>query len=271
MSTEITNVIAADEDVVVCVTVDFDADFGHQWRNLTGRLTSISERRFGAIRGVPRLIELFASRDIPATFYVPGEIAQRYTSECRAIMEHGHEIGHHGHIHLFNDQADEEAQRRELFDGLAALDRCLGIRPVGYRSPGWELTPETLRMLCAEGFRWDSSCMGDDRPYVESSGNDALLELPVHWSLDDWVFYGFARDTGGPMSHPAALDATWRAEFLSALNDRRPVTFTLHPECSGRGYRARWLAAFLDWMRQQGRVAFLTHGDLAERAAGVRA
>ena len=52
-------------------------------------------------------------------------------------------------------------------------------------------------MLVEHGFAYDSSCMGDDRPYVEEHDGLRLLELPVHWSLDDWPRFGWSIDLGG--------------------------------------------------------------------------
>ena len=74
--------------------------------------------------------------------------------------------------------------------GLTALGK-LGVRPDGYRSPGWELTPETLELLGELGFCYDASLMADDRPYWVSSGGQPLLELPGHWSLCDWPYFGW--------------------------------------------------------------------------------
>jgi peptidoglycan/xylan/chitin deacetylase (PgdA/CDA1 family) len=164
---------------------------------------------------------------------------------------------------VFNDRVDTAGQLAELHRGVDALGDLLGHAPRGYRSPGWELTPQTLEALLDAGFGFDSSCMGDDRPYVETCGRHRILELPVHWSLDDWVYYGFSRDHGGPMSDPDAVYRTWLGEFESALAEGRHVTYTLHPECSGRGYRSRTVASLVDRMRTAD-VWFAPHGDVAD-------
>jgi peptidoglycan-N-acetylglucosamine deacetylase len=250
--------------VAVSFTVDFDADVGMDWRKLDGRLTSTSEARFGAVRGIWRLLDLFAEKEIRATFYVPGEIARRYPEEVRAIVSAGHEVGHHGHVHLFNDRIDLAGQRAEMDEGIDALIEVAGVRPSGYRSPGWELTPETIEMLVERGFVHDSSCMGDDRPYVERHGSHSILEMPVHWSLDDWVYYGFTRDGGGPMADPDAMYRCWLREFESAVEERRHVTYTLHPECAGRGYRSRTVGMLIDQMRAVSDVWFAPHAAVAD-------
>lgn len=255
-------------EACVALTFDVDADVGLGWRGIAERLTARSEARYGAVRGMPRILETLRRRDLRATFYVPGEIAELHPDLVRAIAADGHEIGHHGHLHLWTDRASAQEQREEVERGLEALERCGVPRPAGFRSPAWELTPETLALLVEHGFRWDSSCMGDDRPYEEVHGDHRILELPVHWSLDDWVWFGFSRDGGGLMSAPDALERTWLLELESALAERRMVTYTMHPECMGRGYRMRMLERMLDAMAAQGSVWFATHGEVAGLVLG---
>jgi peptidoglycan/xylan/chitin deacetylase (PgdA/CDA1 family) len=92
---------------------------------------------------------------VPATFYVPGDTAERHTDALRAVVDAGHEIGHHGYLHKRSDAISAVEQREEIERGTAALQERLGVTPRGYRSPSWELTPATLQLLHEHGFEWD--------------------------------------------------------------------------------------------------------------------
>jgi peptidoglycan-N-acetylglucosamine deacetylase len=255
------------------ISLTFDVDAESVWLaespDYAGRLTTLSEARYGIVRGLPRLLDLLAGYGIPATFYVPGETAERYPTAVRAVAAAGHEVAHHGHRHLRSDRVDAAAQRDEIERGTAALGDLLGNAPAGYRSPSWELTPETFALLAEHGFLWDSSCMGDDRPYLEEYGGHALLELPVHWSLDDWPFYGWTVDAGGQLADPAVVGAVWAAELDSAVAERRSTTFTMHPEVIGRPHRLAGLRRLLDAAGDRG-VWFATHGEVAALVAQGR-
>jgi len=211
--------------------------------------------------------------DAPARH--PGlRTAERHPDAIRALAATEHEIGHHGHLHLRSHLIDADEQRAEIELAFAALEAVAGIRPTGYRSPAWELTPETFALLIEHGFAYDSSCMGDDRPYLERLGDDVLLELPVHWSLDDWVFFGYTGDNGGTLTSPSAWIETWLEEFESAAAERRLITYTMHPEIIGRGYRLRALKRLIDEMKARANVWFATHSEvaaLAQAAAPPRA
>jgi peptidoglycan/xylan/chitin deacetylase (PgdA/CDA1 family) len=253
-------------DVAVCLTFDVDAEapWLAQSSDFARRLSTLSEGRYGVVRGVPRILDLLDRHGVRATFYVPGSTAARHPDCVRAVVAAGHEIAHHGHLHLRSHQLGADAQREEVERGLEELQRLAGRAPRGYRSPAWELTPETFALLLEHGFTYDSSCMGDDRPYYEELGPRTLLELPVHWSLDDWPYFGWSVDRGGNLSAPSAWLETWRGEFESALAERRLVTYTMHPEVVGRGHRLRALDELVTGMRRRGSVWFATHGEVAD-------
>ena len=247
--------------MTLSITVDVDGEAGlHDGgRGHADRLTSRSERIYGITRGLPRILAALEGAGAPATFYVPGATALRHPEALAAITAEGHEIGHHGHHHLLSPGLSAAEQRAELTDGLAALESTTGRRPRGYRSPGWELTPATLDLLAALGFAYDSSLMGDDRPYAIASGDAAIVELPVHWSLDDAPHFAATTD-------PAGLLAVWLAECRAAHAERRHVTYTLHPDILGRPHRLDVLRRLLDLAAQLG-VRAVTHAEAAASAA----
>jgi peptidoglycan/xylan/chitin deacetylase (PgdA/CDA1 family) len=238
----------------VSITVDVDGeaglpDGGAGWEH---RLSSRSERRYGLARGLPRVLAVLAEHGVRATFYVPGVTADRHPDEVRAVLAAGHELGHHGHTHRRPDTLEVAEQRDEVVTGLGVLTELAGVAPVAYRAPGWELTPATLACLAELGFAADSSLMERDDPYQLDAG---LLELPVHWTLDDAPHFALTTD-------PEALLRAWIAEVDDAARHGGHRTITLHPEILGRPHRVDVLRRLLDHCRSTG-AATAAHGDLA--------
>jgi len=253
----------------VAVALTFDVDGEAPWLSegpeSPRRLTLLSQGRYGPNRGLGRILELLAGLNLPATFYVPGHTADQYPDAIAAILAGGHEVAHHGYLHRGTDELDPSAQRAELEEGLVALERA-GVRPAGYRSPGWELTPPTLDLLAELGFSYESSLMADDRPYWISSGGRPLLELPGHWSLCDWPYFGYTPYHGGLLADPAAVERIWLSEFESAREEQRVLTLTMHPEAIGRGYLIRMLERVIRGMLDRGNPWFATHAQIAALA-----
>ena len=251
-------------DVAVALTFDVDgeAPWLGEGKEYERRLSMRSMGSFGPERGLLRVLKLLSDFGVPATFYVPGHTADNYPSVLPAILEAGHEVGHHGYLHLGTDELSADAQRAEIEQGLAALAKY-DVTPAGYRSPGWELSPETLGMLGDYGFAYDSSLMADDRPYWVRSGEQSLLELPGHWSICDWPYFGWTPYHGGLLADPAGVEQIWIDEYESARDDGRAITYTMHPEAIGRGYLTRMLERVVSEMLDRGKPWFATHSQIA--------
>ncbi len=252
--------------VSVSLTFDVDAEAGWlgEGDEYASRLTTLSEGRFGVVRGMPRILDLLSRHRIPATFFVPGYTAEQHPALVRAILDAGHEVGHHGYLHLRSDKATADQQRAEIERGLEALGEAGAPRPRGYRSTSWELTPETFALLLEHGFAYDSSCMGDDRPYFEQHEQQRILELPVHWSLDDWPRFGWSIDSGGNVASHDELVSSWAAEYDAARAEHRHVVFTMHPEVIGRAYRLAALEELIDRIEADDDVWFARLDEVAD-------
>ncbi|MCZ7560694.1 MAG: polysaccharide deacetylase family protein [Burkholderiaceae bacterium] len=173
----------------------------------------------------PRLLELLKDEGLRATFFVPGWVAENRTERVEAIVAAGHEIGHHGYLHLWVDPDDPAGEEEELVRGLEALERTVGVVPEGYRSPAGETSPNLIRLLSRHGFLYDSSLMDDVNPYrhVFEDGSPGPIELPWHWSLDDAPFLLFSIKAPRPIFTNEHILSIWKAEFRGDLSVGRPV------------------------------------------------
>ena len=98
-----------------------------------------------------------------------------------------HEIAVHGWIHELNTSLDGLTEERLLQQAVDTMEEITGERPVGYRAPSWNHSPNALRIVRDPGFLYESSLMADDLPYelVQDGEPTGVVELPVEWILDD--------------------------------------------------------------------------------------
>jgi hypothetical protein len=145
----------------VSVSVDLDA-LDCYWRihALPGEVPEAS--RFTVLRRcLPRFSALFARFDIKATFFVVGQDLER-DGEGRArlaeLCRAGHELGSHSHAHPYDLVRLSPARIAEEIDRAHdAIASACGVTPVGFRAPGYEVSAHVLDVLCARGYRYDSS------------------------------------------------------------------------------------------------------------------
>ncbi len=233
----------------MAVTFDMDAEsvMLAAGADLDHRVSLASHQRYGPSAGVPRIIDLLAERGIRATFFVPGHTAERFPEAVDAVLDAGHEVGHHGYAHELLVGASESDERRYLERGLEALE-VRGVRPTGYRAPWWETTERTHGLLVEYGFGYDSSLFDADRPYPIDVGAGSIVEIPVSWALDDWERYAFWPGiTGsGVIASASSVVEAWWEEVVAYHEEGGCCVLTMHPFLTGRPARARALGLLLD-------------------------
>ena len=131
--------------LIACVTFDFDALSGLVARGLTSP-TPVSRGEFGAV-AVPRILALLERFGVKTSFFIPGVVIDTYPAVCEQVVAAGHEIGHHGWAHIPPASQSPEEEEAGLVRGIERLRRLTGRKPAGYRSPSWDLSADTLRLL----------------------------------------------------------------------------------------------------------------------------
>lgn len=256
-----------DAKAVALLTFDFDAESPilAEGERYAEDLSTMSHQAYGPKVGVPRILDLLANHEVEATFFVPGMTAERWPGPVEKILEAGHEVALHGHSHRRLPGMPEDEQMADLERGLAALAR-LGVEPVGYRAPYWQLTRTTLEALSQHGIRYDSSLMDEDRPYRLTTSGGEIAELPVHWSLDDWEQYAFLPDPdiGQRIENPRDVAEIWKGELDAMRHTGSLCVLTCHPFLSGRPSRIRAIEDFVSFARECGDVSFSRADRLAD-------
>ncbi|HET8604794.1 MAG TPA: polysaccharide deacetylase [Marmoricola sp.] len=236
------------------------------------RMSLMSHQAYGPRVGVPRLLRILERRGVTATFFVPGFTADTWPDMVRQIRDAGHEIAHHGYLHEPMQGITAEQEASYLDRGLEALER-LGVTPVGYRAPWWELNWHSADLLVERGFRYDSSLLDGDVPYrfTGESGRGSLIEIPVDWTLDDWEQYAFYPGwTGsGVIESPAKVHEMWRLEAEAHHAEGGCFVLTNHPFISGRPSKGAALERLIADVQEMDGMWVTTLADIAAHAAAT--
>lgn len=273
--------MSGDQQPVVCIGFDFDAQSVWPGSFGLGTPTALSRGEFGPRTAMPRILDLLARHGVSATFFTPGHTIDTWPDVCKRILAEGHEIGHHGYMHESPVQLEEAAERAVIEKGLETMERQLGHRPTGYRSPAFDLSPNSTRLLLEYGFLYDSSMMADDfTPYWARTGDVLhmdrafgfgreieLVEVPCSWSLDD--FPQFELVVTPPvvmagMNEPDKVRRMWLAdlEYMAEQVPGGVFPLTLHPQSIGRGARIRVLEDVIVRAKELG-ARFCTYHEAA--------
>lgn len=86
-------------------------------------------------QNTPRLLDILASRNVKATFYVIGRSVDLHPEVLRRTVAEGHEIGNHSHTHRLLSKLSNEEVRQEMQRCQDAVGRAAGVRPRTMRPP----------------------------------------------------------------------------------------------------------------------------------------
>ena len=252
----------------VAVGISFDSD--HESIALVRRnhsASQLSQGEYGARVAVPRILELLRRHEVPASFFMPAVIALLHPDEPRRVVDEGHELGLHGWIHELTGKLDLTTERDLTLRAADVLESASGKRPVGIRTPSWDFSPHTLTVIREMELLYDSSLMADDEPYeiLEHGDPTGIVELPVEWIRDDYVYFHMDRFSAvRPHMPPSGVLEIFQSEFDGAYREGGTFILTMHPHVIGHRSRLVVLDRLIEHIKGHDGVWFATHEAIAQ-------
>lgn len=166
-------------------TVDVE-DWYHPLLRDPGRWAGLEDR---ISIGTERLLALLGEGGHQATFFVLGDVAARHPELVRAILDAGHEVGSHSHLHRPLTTLSPAEFGDDLRRSLDALASAGANDVVSFRAPYFSLDSRmswALEILTENGIRIDSSIFplgtgyyGDRTSPNEPHELGPLTEVPI--------------------------------------------------------------------------------------------
>ncbi|RPH47417.1 MAG: polysaccharide deacetylase [Planctomycetota bacterium] len=110
----------------------------------------------------PLLLDVTKRHDLKMTVFIVGQDAalDKNREALASLAGAGHEIGNHSFrhepwFHLYT-RAEIETEIRTAEE---AIEKATGKRTIGFRGPGFSLSPDTLRVLAGRGYLYDCSTL----------------------------------------------------------------------------------------------------------------
>lgn len=231
------------------------------------RPSTLSMGEYGPTVAVPRILDLLDQFGVPASFFIPSHVAEHHPDMVREVVRRGHEVGAHGHLHEPPPSLSPGEEVHILEKSIHILTGLTGYSPRGFRAPGADLGQGTLDLLLSHGFRYDTSLMGHDAPYwVATAGGERIVEIPFHWELDDFVYFGFApvANVRQAMIGTDSVLATWKDAFDVLYRFGSAFNLCMHPWIMGRPSRFALLERLIQHMQSKDNVQFSRMDQAAE-------
>ncbi len=136
------------------------------------------------------ILDLLDLYNAKATFFVLGDVANKFPNLIKEIFNRGHEIGSHGMNHKFVNSQSIEHFQHDILESIDILRNIINTPILSYRAPYFSITKDNkcvLKILRDEGILFDSSIFPGISPWhgitktprVPYNPIDGLLECPI--------------------------------------------------------------------------------------------
>ncbi|WP_394621426.1 polysaccharide deacetylase family protein [Lentzea sp. JNUCC 0626] len=111
---------------------------------------------------VPRLLDVLGEQRLTTTVFVVGADAERDdgAAAVSSLVAAGHEIANHSFWHQpWLHRFSSEEVEKEVLRAEEAIMAAGAPKPVGFRGPGYSVTPALLDVLRQRGYSYDASVL----------------------------------------------------------------------------------------------------------------
>jgi hypothetical protein len=129
---------------------------------------------------IDRLGALAADLGVPLTLFAVGSDLARPGAASRLGKAHaaGCEIGNHTLDHRYDlVRLGRDEIKRQIVEGINAIERATGEQPVGFRAPGYTITDEVFDVLEELGVSYDASVFPCPAYYSAKAAAIGLIAL----------------------------------------------------------------------------------------------
>jgi hypothetical protein len=111
---------------------------------------------------IPKALEILDDLNLKITFFIIGQDASIKENQdlIKELTTKGHEVGNHSFKHeAWLHTYTEDELIREILDTEDIITKITGSKPIGFRGPGFSWSPELLKILKDNGYKYDATTL----------------------------------------------------------------------------------------------------------------
>lgn len=232
-----------------------------QTASMTPDVLNYGWRDYGNRVGLWRITEALDRHGIAASVCLNAEVCTEYPQ----IIEEGNERNWEWMGHGMNNTQplngiDEDAERALIAQVLDDIEKGTGTRPKGWLGPYLAQTFNTPDLLAEAGVEYVCDATCDDQPFAMKVRSGSLLSMPYSVEINDIpaiLSIGLSGEAFG-----AQIRDQFDVLYAEGEHNARIMPICLHTFLSGQAFRAKHVAAALDYIAGHEKVRFATAGEL---------
>jgi len=146
--------------------------------------------------GLERILTVLSRKNLKATFFCLGWVAEKHPDIIRWINTHGHNIGCHSYQHELSYRFNREGFKKDTEKAKKLIEDLIEKPIYAFRAPGFSITEQNIwafEVLAELGFEYDCSVLpgrhdyggfasyGEAKPAIVNLPNGSQIkEFPVN-------------------------------------------------------------------------------------------
>lgn len=222
-------------------------------------------REYGQRVGVFRSFETLDKYGVKPSCTTNAVTFERRFEMIEAALERNCEIIAHNYEQgelLWKHAFDVEAETDVIERTLAVFEKNLGRKSKGWLSSSLRGTVNTAGILAKNGVEFYCDMMNDDQPYLLHTEHGPIVSMPYSNEINDFTLITRRGHSNDEVT--AILKEELRTLYEEGAKSARLMNVGLHPHVTGRAYRQKAIADFLEYATSLEDVWFPTREEVAD-------
>ena len=216
---------------------------------------------YGMRCGMPRILKMFAERNLPASTSINAGVVDAYPASAEAMLQAGWEFIGHGFRQRSMQSEDDEASLIQA--ALDKLEAFTGTKTRGWLSPGLKESLDTPDILKAAGIDYVCDWVLDDLPTWITTLHGSLMAMPYSIEVNDSIIYAIEKHSS-PEMFTRLRDTVDRFQSEMADGAPRVLAMGFHPHLIGVPHRITYLEKMLELLIARDDTVFMTGSQIAD-------
>lgn len=216
---------------------------------------------YGYKEGIPRMLDLWDELGIKVTSHMVGAAVLKNPALAKEIVRRGHEAAAHGMNWSSQYNMTYEQEKKFVADGVEAVQRVTGFRPVGYNANWLRRGTNTLKILQELGFTYHIDDLSRDEPFIIQVNNKDFAVVPYTLRCNDILLVEGKNFSTEQFANQVKME--FDQLYKESATRRRQLSISFHDRIGGTPQMVKAARDIITYIQKHKGVNFRRKDEIA--------